>query len=206
MKLSILIPTVEGREESFDRLLKELMRQINSKINSGWRNDLVEILSDKDDKEVSIGAKRQRLIEAATGDYVVFVDDDDMVAPDYIEQIINHLGCDCIGFLIECSFDGVNKCTAKASFKYKDWGDNKDGFRYVRSTYHKTPVRREIALKVGFKDMRFGEDYDYSMRLVPHLKSEGFIDKVMYYYQYSSKEPHEIKYGIDKDKKNGVSR
>lgn len=190
MKLSILIPTVEGREESFDKLFNELFRQIEGKD--------VELLSHKDNKEISIGRKRQNLISVATGEYIVFVDDDDMVAPDYIEQILNHLGSDSVGFLIECSFDGANKCTAKASYKYKDWGDNQDGYRYVRSTYHKTPVRREISLKVGFKDMRFGEDYDYSMRLIPHIKSEGFIDKIMYYYQYSSQEPHNEKYGISR--------
>lgn len=187
-KLSILIPTVEGREELFDSLMNNLLSQIGSLP--------VQILSIKDKKEISIGAKRQKLIEMSDGEYVVFIDDDDAVAPYYVVEILKNLGRDAVGFLIECSFDGQNKCVAKASSKYKDWGDNKDGFRYVRSTYHKTPVRREIAIKHGFKDMRFGEDYDYSMRIINDIKSESFIDKVMYYYRYTSQEPHNSKYGI----------
>lgn len=187
IKLSVLVPTVVGREHLFDILLAELKNQSFEKP--------VEIVVCKDNKELSIGSKRQKLIEQAQGEYIVFVDDDDMVALDYIDQILSNTGSDAIGFQIECTFDGKNKCLASASRRYKDWGENRDGFRYVRSIYHKTPVRRELALKAGFKDMRFGEDYDYSMRIMPLIKSEAYINKVMYYYRYIG-ESHNEKYGI----------
>lgn len=187
IKLSILIPTVIGRESMFDLLLQELKRQSDGKN--------VEIIVCKDNKEISIGSKRQKLIEEAKGEYIVFVDDDDWIAPDYVDQILANTGSDAIGFQIECTFDGKGKCLASASKRYKDWGENRDGFRYVRSIYHKTPVRRELALKAGFKDMRFGEDYDYSMRIMALIKSEACINKVMYYYRYKG-ENHNEKYGI----------
>lgn len=188
IKLSILIPTVVGRESLFNELLSELKSQ------AGNRND-VEILYLRDNKEISIGSKRQKMVESASGEYIVFVDDDDMVVADYVDQILANTGSDAIGFQIECTFDGKNKCLASASRRYKDWGENRDGFRYVRSIYHKTPVRRELALKAGFKDMRFGEDYDYSMRIMPLIKSEAYINKVMYYYRYIGENP-DFKYGI----------
>jgi len=187
IKLSILVPTVVGREHLFRVLFSELQKQGLEKP--------IEIIVCKDNKELSIGSKRQKLIEDAKGEYIVFVDDDDMVASDYVEQILNNTGSDAIGFQIECTFDGVGKCLASASRRYQDWGENRDGFRYVRSIYHKTPVRRELALKAGFKDMRFGEDYDYSMRIMPLIKSEAYINKVMYYYRYVG-ESHNEKYGI----------
>lgn len=185
IKLSILLPTTNCRSDIFAPLLAELNKQISGKP--------VELVIDCDNKEVSIGAKRQRMIENAKGEYVVHVDSDDWVASDYVDQILNNTGSDSIGFQIECTFDGKGKCLASASRRYKDWGENRDGFRYVRSIYHKTPVRRELALKAGFKDMRFGEDYDYSMRIMPLIKSEAYINKVMYYYRYRG-ESHNEKY------------
>lgn len=188
IKLSILIPTVYGREEKLKALMDILEPQVADKRE-------VQILTYKDNKTISIGKKRQELLEAAIGEYVVFIDDDDLVSEEYVNEILNNIGSDAIGFLIQCTFDGRNKCIARASSKYKDWGEHKDGFRYVRSIYHKTPVRRELALKAGFKDMRFGEDYDYSMRLNPLIQTEAFINRIMYFYQYEE-EDFNSKYGI----------
>lgn len=188
-KLSILLPTIESRKEIFGKLLDELLLQIQPFL------DKVELLSICDNKEISIGSKRQRLLKMAKGEYVVFIDDDDWIAPNYIEKILDNTGSDCIGFQIECTFEGKEKCLASSHLKYKDWGENKDNFRFVRSIYHKTPVRRELALQAGFKDMRYAEDYDYSMRVMPLLKSCAYINQIMYYYRYKH-EDHNSKYGI----------
>lgn len=187
IKLSILLPTVIERTEVFNVLYEELQKQAKGKP--------VELIVMCDNKEISIGAKRQQLLQKAKGEYIVFIDDDDWIAEDYIDQILANAKKDAIGFQIECIFDGTNKCLASASARYKDWAENVDGYRYVRSTYHKTPVKRELALKVGFGDKRFGEDYDYSKKLVRLVRSENYINKVMYYYRYKT-EDFNKKYGI----------
>lgn len=193
MILSILIATVKGREKSFDKLIKTLESQTCSD---------VEVLSLKDNKELSIGNKRQTLIEMASGDYVCFIDDDDSVAPDYIERILGALEQkpDCVGFKILCTTNGTNPRTACGSLRYKVWANNKDGYDYVRSPYHKNPILRSAVLQIGFKDMRFGEDHDFSKRMSESglLQHEVFINDYMYYYQYSTKENHNKKYGIRK--------
>ena len=89
--------------------------------------------------------------------------------------------------------EGIKEIAA-ASIKY-DWMENMDGFRYVRSIYHKTPVKREIVLKCMFPNQSFGEDYQYSMRLKPYLKKEIYIDEFLYYYNYKYENP-KIKYGL----------
>jgi glycosyltransferase involved in cell wall biosynthesis len=192
--LSILIPTVNGREEKLEKLLHILEAQ-QTDDDPDDIND-IEIIVDKDNKEVSIGEKRQRLLESAQGEYVVFIDDDDEVSHDYIRQILKNLGADAVGFLIDCFYDGKYTGRAKASKQYLNWADDVDGYRYVRTIYHKTPHKRELALQTGFKDIRFGEDYDYCMRLQPLIKTENFIDKVLYFYRYTSSEDHNKKYGI----------
>jgi glycosyltransferase involved in cell wall biosynthesis len=188
IKLSILIPTVKGRESKLQELLYTLDKQ---------QTNEVQIIIEKDNKEISIGAKRQKLLEKAEGEYVAFVDDDDLVSENYVSEILKAIESkpDAIGFKIECTFNGSGRCMAAASSRYREWGEHQGGFRYVRSIYHKTPVRRELALQIGFEDLRFGEDYVYSKKINPLIKSEVFIDKVMYYYQYQEEE-HGKKYGI----------
>jgi hypothetical protein len=95
MMLSILIATIPGRESMFARLMSHL-----------WRQSVglpVEIIYDGSAKDVmSIGAKRQRLIESAQGRYVVFIDDDDWVPDTYVEDILEATITlpDCIGFKV----------------------------------------------------------------------------------------------------------
>lgn len=190
IKLSILICTIPERQPMFKELLNELTDQ------SKKCNTMVQICWDDSPKgSMTIGAKRNLLLNESLGDYVCFVDDDDKVAPDYIESILKAIekAPDCVGFKIKCYIDG-KEYDAASSMKY-DWADNIDGFRYVRSIYHKTPVKRELALKAGFPDKSFSEDYEYSMRLKPLLKSEIFIDKFLYIYRYTYENPN-TKYGI----------
>ena len=195
MHLSILIPTIETRRTQCELLMQFLISQYE---NMGLiLGSDIEILVARDNKEISIGAKRQLLLEMAKGEYIVFIDDDDWVSDDYIRQIYRRLIVlkpDTIGFNIECS--GTKGKTAQVSNTYDDWADNVNGFDYVRTPYQKSPIKREIALQIGYKDMRFAEDYDYSKRLKQSglIKSEVLIHKTLYFYRYKWEDP-KSKYG-----------
>jgi glycosyltransferase involved in cell wall biosynthesis len=76
MLLSILIPTLESRKEEFHRLYEKLSNQI---IGNSLADE-VEILYLLDNREYSLGFKRNRLIEKAIGRFVAFIDDDDDVS------------------------------------------------------------------------------------------------------------------------------
>lgn len=190
VKLSILICTIPERQPMFNELLHELGEQ------SKRANSMIQILWDDSPKgTITIGRKRNNLLTKSLGDYICYVDDDDLVSPNYIEEIVKAIdkSPDCIGFEIACDMDG-KKYNAASSMKY-DWTENVDGYKYVRSIYHKTPVKREIALKAMFPDKSFGEDYEYSMRIKPFLSKEIFINKVLYYYNYKYENP-QTKYGL----------
>jgi len=188
IKLSILIPSTFDRLEMTQELVDFLEKQ---KVPG------VDITVKFDNKEISIGAKRQQMIEEAKGEYIVFIDSDDMVTEDYTSTLMGAIigKPDCIGFDVECS--GTKGKTASVSNKWHSWGDLKGGYDYVRTPYHLTPIKREIALKIGYKDLRFAEDNDYSKRLKNSglIKYEIYIGKVMYYYQYVHQDSN-IKYGI----------
>lgn len=194
-KLSIFIPSTFDRQSMTDLLVKNVQNQINDLGVS----DQVNIITDVDNKEVSIGLKRQRMLLAAKGEYVVSIDSDDAIMTDYLAEIWRGIKeqPDCITFEISCS--GTKGKRANVSNKYPDWMDNVDGFDYVRLPYHKTPIKRELALQIGFLDLRFGEDYDFSKRLKKArlIKTEYHIAKPLYHYQYKH-EDFKKKYGFDR--------
>jgi len=100
IKLSILMATTVDRRDLFRPLYIEIMGQCNMKP--------VEVLFEEDNKEISIGAKRQKLLERAKGEYIVFFDSDDWPYPVYVVSILEALKSnpDCVGFLIFMTTNG----------------------------------------------------------------------------------------------------
>jgi hypothetical protein len=197
--LSIHIPTIVGREEQFDKLYQHLLLDID--LYHVDRSE-VEIISEKDNKKMSIGEKRQLLLNRCDAQYFVQIDDDDMVKNGYIATVIGALkefSPDCIGYLEGVQMNGVSKIAAHSD-RFADWGENIEGYDYVRTIFCKDVIRTDIARKIGFSDMRFGEDHDFSRR----LKSSGlitwevFINEIMYYYEGNNlnADQHRERYGI----------
>jgi hypothetical protein len=146
----------------------------------------VEILIETDDGTMTIGAKRNKLLHKATGMYIVYIDDDDMVSEDYINFIITAIKYkpDCIGIKGVITTNGLDPKLFIHSMRYKVW-DEKDDV-YLRSPNHCNPVKRSIALKVGFDDNKsYGEDRDYSKRLFSHLSTEIFVTTPIYGYLFA---------------------
>ncbi len=198
IKLSILIPTIFGREEQFNKLYNRLQKQLQ---RDGIWNE-VEVVSECDDRTMSIGNKRQLLVSRSYGEFVVFIDDDDQVPDNYClklwETISENPGIDCIGFLQDCYFDGKH-LSASLSNRWKDWGKDIGGFNLVRTPFFPTPIRRDIVVEIGYRDMRYGEDHDFSKRLKESglIRHECFIEEVLYIYQYTTR-PFAEKYGQPK--------
>jgi glycosyltransferase involved in cell wall biosynthesis len=91
----------------FEDLQFRLKWQISTKYNGQ-----VEIINNSSTK-YTIGEKRNRLLEEAKGDFIVFIDDDDEVSDDYVESIIEAINSnqeiDCIGMRGKITFDGLNE-------------------------------------------------------------------------------------------------
>lgn len=196
MILSVLIATTEDRKQTFERLFKEF----ESQLDKNQLRDTVELVVECDNKEISIGAKRQKLLERAKGKWIVFFDDDDWPMPYYIAiityAVTSDQNIDCVGINVKMTTNDLHPQKCCHSFKYPVWKDNVDGWDYVRNITHFNPVKKELALKAGFKDLRFGEDIDYSNRLYPLLTKEYYIPIPLFHYRYSTSVPHKEKYGI----------
>lgn len=195
--LTIMIPTTVDRRELFANLVNELQRQ-----RMGFRIEgLVEIIWMEDNKEISVGLKRQQLLEDAKGVFVVGFDSDDFPAKTYLEDILNALienpDIDHVGFIEDCDIDGV-KSRSIFSIKHKSWDDMEVGYDQVRCANPKSVIRRTKALQVGYQYLRYGEDRLFSEAVTPLLESEIFIEKPLYKYIHRSSN-HETRYGFDKD-------
>jgi hypothetical protein len=107
--LSILIPTVVGRERQWNELHEIIFAQVkvttgfmcsdDRRFTGGGAGE-VELLTCKDNKEITIGEKRELLYHRANGLYSFQIDDDDSIAPDAIKLILEAITQlpDCITF------------------------------------------------------------------------------------------------------------
>jgi len=177
--LSILICTINGREKQLKILMDKLKKQYT---------DDVEILICKDNCERHIGEKRNELVSNAIGQYVCFIDDDDDVSDDYINEILRvaKYGKDCIGIEGIMTTNGRSAKNFKHSIKYKQWAVTSDG-EYVRYPNHLNPIKRSIVNQVMFNPkMSNGEDKDFSDRIRDKLKNEVYINHPIYFYNYTT--------------------
>lgn len=190
--LSILIPSIDSRNKLFDQLWDFLLNIIDLHDLS----DKVELRACIDNKEMSIGWKRQTLYSAAMGKYSWQIDDDDQIHPDAILHILEAMKGepDCITFEELCMIDGVES-RSNFSLKYDDWAENQDGFDHVRTPFFKTPIKTSLCQQVPVPDMRFGEDHEWAKKIKHNLKTEMHIPKMLYYYIRNST-PHNERYGI----------
>ena len=176
-RLSLLIPTLNNRSKLCERLTSKIIDQLTTE---------VEMMLLPDNGEKTIGEKRNALLDAAIGDYVAFIDDDDMISDDYIEQVMTALegNPDCAslnGFIY--TPEGKKRLFTH-SIKHDGWY-TKDDVDF-RTPNHINAIRRELAVMVGFPELNHGEDHQFSKEIRKYLTTEGEAPGVIYHYYPSS--------------------
>jgi len=179
--LSILILTLPTRIDLYSRLIKSLNQQV-------IENNLmhrVQILTLGDTKEISVGEKRNILLNKSIGRYVCFIDDDDVIATNYLSVIMSALNsnADVITF---CGDYVENEIRTPFSISMVHRGNFNEPNMFYRLPNHLCPVKREIALSCQFTDKNFGEDSDYAEKINNYLKNEYHIQEKLYFYMYDS--------------------
>ena len=191
--LSILIPTIPEREETFRKLINELWLQ-RATLNA-YHPTLGEVEFKIDESKsflndgLSIGKKRQSLVERAEGKYLCFLDDDEDIAPNYVETLVrlcHSLDPDVVTFrnltktdfywtVVDMSLKNpVNEeATPERIVKRKPW--------------HICPVRSEYAKKYQFEDSNYGEDWKWFEQVLKHCDTEAHTDAILHVYNHSSK-------------------
>ena len=142
------------------------------------------------------------MYQKAKGFYTVQIDDDDSIAIDYIEKVLDAIQeyePDCITYNEYCDMDGIITIS-DMSIRYDDWKTNPSGqeFKYLRTPTPKCVIKTTLCKSISKIDLRFGEDHAFSKLIKPLLKSEYHIDEYMYYYTRVTKK------GETKNKRYGI--
>lgn len=196
---SILIATLDARQDKFVSLAHHLAEQIAEwdharTIDGQLASGLVEIVVLRNNGEDEIGVYRQRLLDAAFGRWVSFVDDDDLVADSFVMTLAAALavhGPQVIGFPMWYTTGTVLgglpvNHEADLSLRYDGW--DKDGYGTITCDLtHIQPIRADLARLGRFDTGAFPEDRAWRAQVRPHLDLAGehyIAGEHLYYYRH----------------------
>lgn len=185
--LDILICTMDSRSRQLSELLAVLEPQVQGKPAG--------IIIEKDNGRLPVGAKRNILLSKAKRKYVAFVDDDDMVASNYVDLILDAIQrgntdtgtIDCVGICGWIDIGGRRTWQFRHSVTVSNWCKDKRNKIYFRYPNHLNPVRRDIATRCCFPEKDWGEDREYSDAVKFYCQTEIFIEQPIYFYRMENK-------------------
>jgi glycosyltransferase involved in cell wall biosynthesis len=177
------------RANLYNALIVELNKQIAA-VNA---QDKIEIITETDNGENSVGKKRNNIIERAQGEYVCFIDDDDMITDIYVSKTLKALETkpdvvELVGFLPKYNLPFIHNLNCGGHFK-------KDGIQF-RTPNHLNTIKTSIAKQIRYAEISHGEDQDYSHRLWTSglMKTESLIGEKMYIYQFNPATSETVKF------------
>lgn len=188
-KLSVLIPAVPSR---MTNRTWALFRKLVVQSQACVRPLDVEVLVLLDNKRRSIGLKRDALLRAARGAFIVIIDDDDDVADDYVPVVLRVIDenpdVDVIVYDEMAQLETGPPFIVSFSLAH----DNdpvvvaEDGSipPVRRKPWHQCPWAARLAKSVRFPDASVGEDWAWAKQVIElGAKTEARIDRVMRYYR-----------------------
>ena len=202
--ISVIVP-VYNAEQYINRCVNSILTQTYSDwelilVDDGSiDNSLAQIKHYEDDKRVRIihqencgaGDARNRGIECITGDYVVFVDSDDYLEPDYFKLLSNHH--EDIVFIDVNRRDISGRIIAEERLSVlKD--KSKDDIIRGQMTGQilwggvRKAVRRSLLERnnIRYSNHKVGEEAIYSFLLLYYAQDYSFISRPVYNYEIHS--------------------
>lgn len=157
-EMAFLIPTIPGRESSLQRLVASIHEKM-----SRLASDIRYIVTiGHDNRELSIGAKRQQLIQNSPAKYSAFIDDDDEITDAYIEDLRETI-VQCIPVM---RLRGrLDIYTFTHSLENKLDSPMARGDVFLRPPNHLNPMMTDVAKLIHYKDATRGEDLDWTIRM-----------------------------------------
>jgi hypothetical protein len=163
---SILIPTIPGREAS----LRSLIEGIREKVARLAPSLRIDIVTNFDHREKSIGKKREELLQGALGKYMSFIDDDDQITDAYVEDLRDTIAG---GYNVMRLRGQIQQYTFTHSLENTLSGMMARGEVFLRPPNHLNPMMTDVAKLVHFGDAVRGEDLDWTIRMA----KRGFLER-----------------------------
>lgn len=207
MLWSILIAAIPDRYHSVQPLLRSLLEE-----QSVARMADVELLYLMDNRRRSVGEKRNDMLLMARGEYVSFIDDDDLVSADYVQKIYRQIvsarkadpPIDVICFPQRATLEPAG-VTHECTYSLAHWKDRKPEERRVLKNAtdekgeklasvlnwtgppaHTMVWRRNCIEGIRFPEKNFGEDVDFVDQACERARGEIVIGgEPLYFYRFS---------------------
>ena len=205
-KVSIIIP-VYNLEEYIENCIRSLMNQTYENIeilciDDGSQDGSAAVIAKlkEDDNRIryiyqenaGVSAARNKGLESAEGEYVMFVDGDDYMHYQAVEIFVNSI--EEFGFDIVCApeikTDSLNDIMEKITDYSCAEADHEDLFSYKygsvlgKSVWSKI-FKKEVAQSVCFVEkFSNGEDANYIIKILSQGSKIGVIDNRLYYYYH----------------------
>ena len=182
--LSVLIPATPKRYLSH---LFPLWQKLQRQVDALEREDAVELLVFLDNRQRTIGEKRDALVQISRGKFVAFVDDDDDVADNYIETLVKAIDAhgDDISVVTFDQLAVINGVSAICSFSLLHRNEAFAQPSFKRSAWHVCAWKGDLARKYRFPASNYGEDWAWARHLVIEAIKELHINSVLHSYRYS---------------------
>lgn len=187
MLLTVGVLSVLSRLDRLAALLGDLSRQADGLS--------AEILCLFDNKRRTIGAKRNAMLDIARGRFIMFVDDDDRVEPDYVQSVLQAIlanpNTDCVVFDVLVHIHGQSQKVCKYGVELSH---GEDGGAYYRLPNHVMCHRVDIARRFPYQDISYGEDDIFAAAIRNSIGSQIRIPKILYHYQANESTSEAIKH------------
>ena len=207
MKLSVIIPSYKPGDylweclnslcnQSLDRKDFEVVIVLNG-CNQPYADQIQEYISGhqthnvlliKTDKS-GVSHARNIGIEAARGEYITFVDDDDIVSPTYLEDLLEVSSPTCVGCASMKAFykdtnEDIETFLSKAYERCKNRPFDFFEYRQFLSPPVAKMIHKSIIGKTRFPiDMKKSEDSVFCLQISPKIKDMKFASADSIYYQ-----------------------
>lgn len=177
MRLSVLCPSHRPTflDQQFQRQLRE--RKYRS---------MVEFIMLNDTDAMTTSEKMKRLVEMASGEFVMFVADDDIISPRMLPWVLTALrpSMEGVGFIVRIHFNLHRGTTARIGPTETDQDQIWDEERQVKlwGWHPICPTRQSLYEGYEWPDVTDHEDRYQAMAMLPRLTPSkwGFIEEELY--------------------------
>lgn len=172
-KWELYLSDGSGKESS----LKEVLR------NYARKEKRIHII--ENDCRLNISDNTNRALEQANGDYVVFVDHDDTLAPDALYECVKVLNREPDAEVIYTDSDKLSENGKRYSEPCFKPDFNLDLLRCQNYICHLTVIQKRFLDKVGHLNPNYSgvQDYDHILRCVERTNRIVHIPKILYHWR-----------------------